>query len=166
MRNILLLAVASLMLASCGKYDEGPAVSFRSPEKRLAGLWEFSSINIDGVEYISDYFIYLTYLRLSISGTKEELFVVLVEDNQGSAPMSSSLLTLNSKCTELTFGLPVSPLYFDETENFYSLIPALAAENTWSIQRLAANEMWISTTFQEKPYALQLIKLDQYLLNP
>jgi len=164
--SFFLLLVSVIILSSCGKYDDGPAVSFRSPEKRLIGLWEFASIKIDGIEYINSYLNDSTNLKISMTGTRDEIFAILVEDNRSSSQLSISLLGLNDKNTEFTMCLAVSPLYTDVTQYFYALIPALAQENTWLIRRLSVNELWISTTFQDQVYDLQLSKLEQYLFNP
>ena len=37
--SILFAAVAVVLLASCGKYEEGPGFSLRSKTSRLAGTW-------------------------------------------------------------------------------------------------------------------------------
>ena len=58
MKKIKFLCFAflvSIALNSCSKYDEGPCISFKSMEKRLIGLWEFSSISVNSVEYITQY---------------------------------------------------------------------------------------------------------------
>jgi len=166
LNSVLLVITTMLLLSSCSKYNEGPAISLRSAEKRLIGLWEFSSIKMDGVEYITYYFNDSTNLKISISGSRDELFAILVEDNRSSAQLSTSLLELNESNTEFTLSLPASPLYIDITENFYALIPVLAEENVYSIERLSVNELWISTTWNNQLWDLQLSKLDQYLFNP
>jgi len=164
--NIFLFLAAAFILSSCGKYDDGPVVSFRSPEKRLIGLWEFASIKIEGIEYINSYLNDSTNLKISMTGTRDEIFAILVEDNRSSSQLSVSLLEMNDKNTEFTMCLTESPLYTDVTQYFYALIPALAQENIWLIHRLSANELWIKTTYQDQIYDLQLNKIEQYLFNP
>ncbi len=164
--SVVFATVVLLLLGACGKYDDGPAISLRSPEKRMIGLWECTSVMIGGVEHLTDYQSDSAYLRFSFSGTKEELFIRLVDDNQSSPTFSSDLLIFNDKMNEMTFELPVNPLYEQETDEFFALIPALNNENVWSINRLSFNEMWISTTFNDTLYALKLSKLDKDLLNP
>jgi len=164
--SVALATIVLLLLGACGKYDEGPVISLRSSEKRMIGLWECSSVMIGGVEHLTEYQSDSVYLRFSFSGTKEELFIRLVADNQSSPTLSSDLLSFNDKMNEMTFEMPLNPLYEQETDDFFALIPALSNENTWSITRLAFNEMWISTTFNDTMYALKLSKLDKDLLNP
>jgi len=164
--SVVLATIVLLMLGACGKYDEGPAISLRSPEKRMIGLWECSSVMIGDVEHLTDYQSDSAYLRFSFSGTNDEIFIRLVEDNQSSSTFSSDLLVFNAQMNEMTFELPLNPLYEQETDDFFALIPALKSENTWSINRLSFNEMWINTTFNDTLYALKLTKLDKDLLNP
>jgi hypothetical protein len=45
----LLLLITSISFFSC-KYEEGPAISFRSPEKRLQGVWEVSRFQVNGID--------------------------------------------------------------------------------------------------------------------
>jgi len=164
--SVVLATIVLLMLGACGKYDEGPAISLRSPEKRMIGLWECSSVMIGDVEHLTDYQSDSAYLRFSFSGTNDEIFIRLVEDNQSSSTFSSDLLVFNAQMNEMTFELPLNPLYEQETDDFFALIPALKSENTWSINRLSFNEMWINTTFNDTLYALKLTKIDKDLLNP
>lgn len=162
-----ILVVLSVVIAfsSCGKYDEGPVISLRSPEKRLIGLWEFSSVLIDGTEYISGYTNDSTDLKISVSGTREEMFIILVEDNRGSAQLGSSLIYMNDNNTEMTFDLSPSPLYIDITQYFFALIPALEERNTWLIKRLSSNELWITADYHDQTYELHLKKTEQYSFN-
>lgn len=48
---ILLLVVASF--AACKKYEEGPAISFRSKTARVANTWKVESYTINGTDYTS-----------------------------------------------------------------------------------------------------------------
>lgn len=164
--KLFLILAVSALLSACGKYDDGPAVSFRSAEKRLIGLWEFSSIKIDGIEYINDYYNDSTDLKISMSGSREEIYAILVEENRSSSQLSSSLVEMNEKSTEFSMGLPVSPVYNNVTQYFYALIPAFAEKNIYPIRRLSSSELWISTSFNNQVYDLQLNKLEQYIFNP
>lgn len=44
-----LLIIISITVVSCKKYDEGPAISFRSAKARVEGDWTLVSGTIDGV---------------------------------------------------------------------------------------------------------------------
>lgn len=52
-KSFFVLIVLALVLASCGKYDEGPAISFRSKTARLSNTWEPVKVlfnNVDATE--------------------------------------------------------------------------------------------------------------------
>jgi uncharacterized lipoprotein YehR (DUF1307 family) len=42
--SILFAAFAVVMLASCGKYEDGPGFSLRSKTSRLAGTWTLTEV--------------------------------------------------------------------------------------------------------------------------
>jgi uncharacterized protein (TIGR03067 family) len=42
MRYALVVAVALFFMASCSKFEDGPAISFRSKENRLTGKWKLT----------------------------------------------------------------------------------------------------------------------------
>lgn len=48
--SILFAAFAVLLLASCGKYEEGPSFSLLSKKSRVVGEWYYEGIYVDGVE--------------------------------------------------------------------------------------------------------------------
>jgi len=58
MRKIKLFGVVAIVtiigLASCGKYEEGPAVSFRSKKARIEGDWKLVKQIVDGKEETLD----------------------------------------------------------------------------------------------------------------
>ena len=52
-KNILIVLILifgiTFFLSSCEKYEEGPAFSLRSPEKRLTGTWGLSMVKMNNV---------------------------------------------------------------------------------------------------------------------
>ena len=52
MRNIIIVAFVgiALMFSSCGKYEEGPALSLRTKKARAIGVWKYEKVLYDGVE--------------------------------------------------------------------------------------------------------------------
>lgn len=60
MKKIAILSIASLLfggivLTSCKKYEEGPALSLLTKKARVAGTWELESYWENGVDKTSDY---------------------------------------------------------------------------------------------------------------
>lgn len=52
--SILFAAFAVVMLASCGKYEDGPGFSLRSKKARVAGEWTIEKYYADGVDVTAD----------------------------------------------------------------------------------------------------------------
>jgi hypothetical protein len=50
MRYALVVAVALFFMASCSKFEDGPAISFRSKENRLTGKWKLTKWTENGVD--------------------------------------------------------------------------------------------------------------------
>lgn len=51
--SLLFIAVIFLLIApleGCKKYPNGPYLSFRSKTERVAGLWHFASVKVNGTE--------------------------------------------------------------------------------------------------------------------
>jgi hypothetical protein len=164
--KILLLIALGVVALACSRYDDGPSLSFRSVEKRLSGLWEIQSLKIEGIDYHSAYMDDSVYLRFVISGSKEQLYIYLVEESKSSSHLSSSALILDDHNKTLSFELPEYAMYTNITTPIFHLIPAINTENTWDINRLSMYDLWISTTHNDSLYELQLYKLDPYILNP
>jgi len=50
MRYALVVAGALFFMASCSKFEDGPAISFRSKENRLTGKWKLTKWTEKGVD--------------------------------------------------------------------------------------------------------------------
>jgi hypothetical protein len=61
---MVLVIIVVLNLQSCGKYDEGPAISLKSKTKRLAQTWDLAEI--DGETPIEDLFDSYSYFGTTI----------------------------------------------------------------------------------------------------
>ena len=54
MKKILIyLIVITAIASSCKKYEEGPCISLRSPEKRLSGKYTIISYTVNGIDSLS-----------------------------------------------------------------------------------------------------------------
>lgn len=53
--SILFAAFAVVLLASCGKYEDGPGFSLRSKVSRIDGTWAVEKYSEDGVDYTDSY---------------------------------------------------------------------------------------------------------------
>ena len=72
MKKLLLVLVGvAFMLGSCGKYEEGPGISFRSKKARVAGEWKLVKSTVDGKEETLDADDKDDILKLDKDGTYE-----------------------------------------------------------------------------------------------
>lgn len=56
MKKIIVSIIAfSFLIASCGKYEEGPSLSLRSKKARIAGEWKIESVYQDGTDITTEY---------------------------------------------------------------------------------------------------------------
>lgn len=150
-----------LIIAGCSKYDEGPILSLRSPEKRLLGLWEISELKVDDVDYISTYRVDSIYVRFSIV-KYDNTFINIVKDSRSGSQFSSSVLTLEENKTMMRFGLPRYIAYEQYTEGMYNLVPPLESDNDWTIVKLKSEEFIIELMDGDVDYRLTFNKLEKY----
>lgn len=162
--KISMLAGFLILLMACSKYDEGPGISFRSPEKRVVGLFELSEILIDDVNQLTYYVADSVYLRFTINGEKDNLFIALVEETIGGSQLSSSVFVFNDKKDKVSFGLSTIGIYRDLTDPLFDLIPALNVDNEWTINRLSMDELWLECDYNSQNYYLKFSKLEKYSL--
>ncbi len=50
---LIICAIAVTSIQSCKKYEEGPAISFRSRSERVANTWRVENYKINGEDYTS-----------------------------------------------------------------------------------------------------------------
>jgi hypothetical protein len=53
--TLFLLPLLALTFSSCTGYEDGPAVSFTSPNKKMAGTWSFKEVIKNAVEITPQY---------------------------------------------------------------------------------------------------------------
>lgn len=55
-KNIFTLTLLAILFISCSKYEDGPKLSLKSPEKRIEGDWHIDEYTVDGVTIASSVF--------------------------------------------------------------------------------------------------------------
>lgn len=147
-KTTAILILITLAITAC-RYDEGPMLSFRSVEKRVAQhfiLIEFTEEDSDMTQLLLDscgqYWNFHddTYTLLSYS-------LVLGYDPTIGMAHGVAEWSLQNKNKEIQI------IYNDELgikpfENYSTTI--------WKIERLTKQEMWLSTTYNNADYYLKL----------
>mgnify|MGYP000889068729 CR=1 FL=1 len=142
-RFYLLLFISFLiLLASCNKYEEGPFISLRSVEKRIAGEYNLDKYYIDG-QLIS-----LSYLGIS------EYRVLYNSDGTGT-----SYITVNSSTLETTFEWELDT----KKENIRER--SKGNNDQWSewsdyrtILKLTDTEFWFADTTSAEPSEFHFVE--------
>lgn len=82
--NFSLVAITifalSFVFTSCKKYPEGPALSLRSKEARVANTWKVESYTINGVDYTST----LKNINYTETYTKDGIYSYTYLGNSGT----------------------------------------------------------------------------------
>lgn len=55
MKKLILIALPLLILAGCGKYEDGPALSLRTKKERVCNNWQVSSAYQNGNDRTSEF---------------------------------------------------------------------------------------------------------------
>ncbi len=161
MKNMILLSTLILLVSACSRYDEGPMLSLRSPEKRLLGLWEITELKVNDIDLISAYREDSAYVKFSII-EYDELFINIVKEGRSGAQMASSLLKLEDNKSIMRFELSRLVAYDSLTKPMYDLVPPLEFENAWTILRLTSQEFIILLNSNGVEYRLTFGKLEKY----
>ncbi len=120
---ILTVTMLATGLVGCNKYEEGPAISFRSAASRVENEWAPKVILEDG-EDVSFFF-----QDFSMNLTEDGRFVITNKDDLDSTITQEGFWSLENKNEELRF-LYTNPPVNPDRVNF-------------TIQKLRADEMWL-----------------------
>jgi len=151
---IITFLVTVIFMTACSKYDEGPAISLKSPEKRVQGLWEVTELIVDQVNVTYLYYYDSIHVKFSII-EYDQLFINLVKEGGSSSQLSSSRLTFEDNKKKMRFELKRYPAYEQYTKHIYELIPPLEFDNAWTIVSLRSKEFSIKIFDNNIPYRLK-----------
>ncbi len=95
---IAVVAIGSLFLASCGKYEEGPGFTVRTAKARVSGDWKLTSITVNGTDYTSSMGGTVT-TTIDKDGTYKSTFTA----SGGGSTESTGTWTFNDDKTTISF---------------------------------------------------------------
>jgi len=152
--KIFALLLIVVTLAACNKYEEGPMISLRKVETRVAQDFELVEFTKDGVDMTQE---------LADSVGKEWNFLTAIQD-QNLITLTSSYLSYYGSFSITTDKKNIE-MYIYSTGNInvdYIGMDPFGKYNilTWKIERLTKDEMWLSCTYNNSDYYL---KLSNYL---
>jgi len=168
MKKVIYLLLITLILYSCGKYEEGPKVSFKSRQKRIEGLWKVHKLTVNDIDS-TDFFIEKYGNNISITDTLWEMnrdakyclsgtwnwhmfkyytnfnVETLIKDNvQYDVQLikDDTLFNADSVIMALNYDL-LGPFRLDR-------------EIQWEIMRIHTSELFLETEYKNLIYRLEL----------
>ena len=155
MKNLICAFILSLIIVSCGKYEEGPDVSFRSRQKRIEGLWKVDKFIANDVDSTSQF--------IALFGDKID-----ITDDRWEMPKGAGLMNFSGDWSWETLKyytkfninkLDSSNIRYSDTL-IYGLGPFnLTQSIKWEIMRIAKKELFMETEYKNLTYRIEL-KLD------
>lgn len=122
--------IASSILSSCGKYEEGPKLSLASKKGRVANTWMIEKFYEDGVDKTSDY---RTFAASESFEYKKD----------GTYTQSQTATSLFGGGTDTDSG---TWEFINDNEDIKTLSSeAGSTPDTMRILRLKSNEMWVKS---------------------
>lgn len=123
---LVALFIGGISVASCKKYEDGPAISVLSKKSRISNTWAVEKYMQDGVDKTSDYRTWIT----------SESYVI---DKSGSYTYTAST-TIGSSNSSGTWE------FINDKEDLKTLSSATGATpDTMIILRLKNKELWLKT---------------------
>jgi len=126
-RTFTLLVIFSafiLIFSSCGKYEDGPALSVIPKKSRVANIWKIEKVFVNDVDRTSLYEAFISTYKLEL--TKDEKLTETYTNTLGSVSENGTWELTNSN-EDITFTIS-------------------GTKTTYKIMRLKMNEMWLERT--------------------
>ncbi|MEI6124600.1 MAG: hypothetical protein WCQ95_13360 [Bacteroidota bacterium] len=162
MKKYLLALLLISSFYACNKYEDGPAISFRSAEKRLTGQWQVTTVLFNTTDlsaaFLANHFD--LYPFSIYSDWNKQYFIGIAETN-GNV-IAKSNLNISKHKDRLTFGMLAQESYRTVAAQLFSFIPPLCAENEWQITRLKNDELWIKTRFDTNNFEIKFKLISDY----
>lgn len=97
--KLLLFLLASFLLASCKKFEEGPIFSLRSRKARITGTWTYQTIEVNGVD-VKQSMTQVKDIRMIIS--KDHSFLDFGVSALGNTAVDNDTWKFTERRTHLT----------------------------------------------------------------
>lgn len=142
-----------IILSGCGKYEEGPTISFKSRQKRIEGLWKVEKFMAGPVDSTSFY--------KSLFGEKID-----ITDGRWEMPESGGLMRMGGDWNwhtlkyytvfQIDSGIYINGEYYTDTLIFGVGPFKTNSEIKWEIVRIASKELILSTQIYDLLYRMEL----------
>ena len=150
-RQILYPLILLLFFTTC-KYEDGPAISFRSKTSRLCNDWNVDNLKIDGIDSTQRYkdncgcCITFDYIKPHGDLPQRRIFLYGCKNLPigWNIPYGNWSLLGNEMDISISGG------------GYKGMGPICDGNSTWNILRLAHDEFWFKTNFNGKEYDFKL----------
>ncbi|MFH2096575.1 MAG: hypothetical protein ABIJ16_12770 [Bacteroidota bacterium] len=159
MKKILILFLISCFLWSCGKYEEGPSMSFRSKQKRIEGLWQINKILVDGTDSTSFF--------NGFFGDKLD-----IKDGNWELPRGNGQMGMGGNWNWYMFKYytefyvdyaVVNGIQYQTDTVIYGLGPFFTGKRIkWEIVRIANKELILESEFKDMIYRFEMTLSEDY----
>jgi len=138
MKKLVFVALCAFVLASCGKYEEGPSLSLKSKAKRLCREWKIEKVFEEGVDITTQYRTMVNEHELMFIdyGSLKETIVTVA-----GGQVNTTVLAKGWEWGEKKETLKVS----------YKLLQ-IESEVIFTIRKLSSEEFWYTTILEEKNF--------------
>ncbi len=128
--GVATIVIASAIISSCGKYEEGPNLSLASKKGRVANTWKVEAFLQDGVDKTSDY-------RVGVASESYEY------KKDGTYTESFTLTVLGGGLTTTETG---TWEFINDNEAIKTLSNVSGSKaDTMNVLRLKGNDMWVKS---------------------
>jgi hypothetical protein len=121
---IVVLFACLTTFSACKKYEEGPALSFRSKSERVANTWTLESYYENGTNKTSDF---------------SDWDVVMVTDKDGAIK-----ITQTHKPSQGKLEVSGTWAFKNDKEQIEVVFPSPTGTQVWDVLRLYEKEFWYS----------------------
>ena len=158
-KSILILTTLIIILFDgCTKYDDGPRITFRSAYKRISGIWQVNTFEVDGVDSLQLYNQILNSSTIEfLLGDGPESSDIYIKDINGIGYFGGSAgFNWNTK----KMYVDTLFIYLETSVPKTELGPFGNRVNSiWKIHRFTSKELWIDTYHNNNLYYLRLKKI-------
>jgi hypothetical protein len=157
--SIIILATLgfSMIFSACKKYEEGPALTLRTPKQRVVGTWNLTETRYNNVKIdfnnLQDFFNSFDLGGLDLSNALDSTTFDLSQLSLKSIKLNLDKEGNGAISIELAYGMLQFPYsqeitwsFDDKKDALIFKIKDVAEEQSFKILKLTKDELWLEKT--------------------
>ncbi|HBG70113.1 MAG: hypothetical protein A2W93_10265 [Bacteroidetes bacterium GWF2_43_63] len=156
-----------LILSGCGKYEDGPGISFRNANFRIQGWYEIVSLTRNGIDITQQWkdscdwvFRFNDYSDTRLIENALTVKGKLYPSDTSSCFSMWSDFSLNESNTNLVLNLNGYNPYFPSGDTIGIYPMCIPTSPEFQITRLTMDELWLSYNSSRGKYFFKLIEFE------